>query len=144
MKVLIAVDDSKFSQKIGDFVVKQGFPADSEFVVLSVVESMLVGSYMSVLPSPMLDEIKAAARNTSSGTLEKFAALITEHYPAATVKQELLEGFPKEEIIEYAANWGADLIIVGTHGRKGLGRFVMGSVSQAVCQSAPCSVLLVR
>lgn len=144
MKILIAVDDSKFSLKIGDFVVRQGFPADSEFVVLSVVESMLVGSYMSVLPSPMLDEIKAAARITSLGVLEKLAALIAEHYPAAKVKQELLEGFPKEEIIEYAQKWDAGLIIVGTRGRKGLSRFVMGSVSQAVCQSAPCSVLLVR
>ncbi|HMW91357.1 MAG TPA: universal stress protein [Candidatus Obscuribacter sp.] len=144
MKVLIAVDDSKFSQKIGDFVVRQAFPAGTEFVVLSVVENMLVGSYMSVLPSPMLEEIKAAARTTCHDTLEKLAARIAEHYPAAAVKQELLEGFPKEEIIEYAASWGADLIIVGTHGRKGLSRFVMGSVSQAVCQSAPCSVLLVR
>ncbi len=144
MKVLIAVDDSKFSQVIGDFVVKQAFQADTEFVVLSVVENMLVGSYMSVLPSPMLDEIKAAARTTSLSTIEKLASRIAEHYPAAKVKQELLEGFPKEEIIEYAQKWGADLIIVGTHGRKGLGRFVMGSVSQAVCQSAPCSVLLVR
>lgn len=144
MKVLIAVDDSKFSQVVGDFVVKQAFQADTEFVVLSVVENMLVGSYMSVLPSPMLDEIRAAARTTSLSTIEKLANRIAEHYPAAKVKQELLEGFPKEEIIEYAQKWGADLIIVGTHGRKGLSRFVMGSVSQAVCQSASCSVLLVR
>jgi nucleotide-binding universal stress UspA family protein len=54
------------------------------------------------------------------------------------------EGNPKVVIIDSAAEWHADLIVVGSHGRKGLGRFFMGSVSEAVARHAPCSVQIVR
>ena len=47
-------------------------------------------------------------------------------------------------ILDCAAEWGADLIIVGSHGRKGIARFVLGSVSEAVARYARCSVEIVR
>jgi nucleotide-binding universal stress UspA family protein len=54
------------------------------------------------------------------------------------------EGDPKSKIVEDAAHWHADLIILGSHGRKGMDRFLMGSVSDAVARHAPCSVQVVR
>jgi nucleotide-binding universal stress UspA family protein len=53
-------------------------------------------------------------------------------------------GNAKSVILDYARRWGADLIIVGSHGLKGLGRVLMGSVSAAVVRDAQCSVQVVR
>ena len=54
------------------------------------------------------------------------------------------EGDPKAIILDCATEWGADLIIVGSHGRKRVARFVLGSVSEAVARYARCSVEIVR
>ncbi len=54
------------------------------------------------------------------------------------------QGDPRFAIVEYAAQWKADLIVVGSHGRKGLGRLLIGSVAEHVARHANCSVLIVR
>jgi nucleotide-binding universal stress UspA family protein len=60
------------------------------------------------------------------------------------VETAVEEGAPKAKIVEDAARWNADLIILGSHGRAGMDRFLMGSVSEAVARHAPCSVQVVR
>jgi nucleotide-binding universal stress UspA family protein len=60
------------------------------------------------------------------------------------VETAVEEGDPKSTIVEDAARWHADLIVLGSHGRKGVDRFLMGSVSDAVARHAPCSVEVVR
>lgn len=56
----------------------------------------------------------------------------------------LKEGSPLDEIVNVAQEVGADLVVLGTHGRRGVDRFVMGSVAERVTRKAPCSVLIVR
>jgi nucleotide-binding universal stress UspA family protein len=53
-------------------------------------------------------------------------------------------GEPKVKILEQASKWGADLIVLGSHGRKGLKHFLLGSVSETVARHATCSVEIVR
>ncbi len=64
--------------------------------------------------------------------------------PNIAVQHVLLEGDPAEEIINYAAEASIDLIVMGTHGRTGLERLLMGSVAEKVLRGAPCSVLVVK
>lgn len=66
--------------------------------------------------------------------------------PSPNVKLEhrMLEGSPPAVITETAEEIGADLIVMGTHGRTGLMRFVMGSVAEEVLRRAPCPVLTIR
>ncbi len=52
-------------------------------------------------------------------------------------------GNPAEEIVTEAAEWGADLVVVGTHGRSGLPRLLLGSVAEAVLRDAPCNTLVI-
>jgi universal stress protein A len=54
------------------------------------------------------------------------------------------EGDPKSKIIDQATQWNAELIVVGSHGRKGVSRFLMGSVAEALSRHAPCSIEIVR
>lgn len=60
------------------------------------------------------------------------------------VNHVFLEGDPATEIVRYATDRGVDLIVMGTHGRTGLERLLMGSVAEKVMREAPCSVLVVK
>jgi len=60
------------------------------------------------------------------------------------VETAVEEGDPKSMILDHAATWKPDLIVMGSHGRKGIEHFLMGSVSEAVVRYAPCSVEVVR
>jgi nucleotide-binding universal stress UspA family protein len=60
------------------------------------------------------------------------------------VERELAEGIPFEGILQVAANSQCDLIVMGTHGRSGLGRALLGSVAEQVVRRAPCPVLTVK
>jgi nucleotide-binding universal stress UspA family protein len=64
--------------------------------------------------------------------------------PKITVSHVLLEGDPASEIARYAADANIDVIVIGTHGRTGVDRLVMGSVAERVMREAPCSVLVVK
>lgn len=60
------------------------------------------------------------------------------------VTTELVQGFPARSLVEIARQRGADLVAVGTHGRSGIGRMLLGSVAEHVLHDAPCPVLAVR
>jgi nucleotide-binding universal stress UspA family protein len=64
--------------------------------------------------------------------------------PKIPVSHVLLEGDPASEVTRYAADSGIDVIVIGTHGRTGVDRLVMGSVAERVMREAPCSVLVVK
>jgi nucleotide-binding universal stress UspA family protein len=104
-------------------------------VVLHVVETP-VAPYVNdaIMPpvEPNLDEFR-----------EKLASCAV---PEGTVNVErlLLEGEPVEEIVEVAREMPCDLIVMGTHGRTGVSRLLMGSVAEAVLRAAPCPVLTLR
>ena len=68
-------------------------------------------------------------------------ALRTAGFKVATTTEE---GNPKSVIVDFAAKWPADLIVMGSHGDKGFDRFLLGSVSESVVRHAPCSVQVVR
>ena len=60
------------------------------------------------------------------------------------IERVLREGNPAEEIVRLAGERGCDLIVMGTHGRRRLGRLLMGSVAEQVLRRAPCPVLTVK
>ena len=64
--------------------------------------------------------------------------------PDIPVGHAVLEGDPAAEIVKYAADAGIDVIVLGTHGRTGVDRLLMGSVAEKVMRDAPCSVLVVK
>ena len=64
--------------------------------------------------------------------------------PDIAVTHVMLEGDPAGEIVRYARDAGIDQIVIGTHGRTGVERLLMGSVAEKVMRDAPCSVLVVK
>ncbi len=83
-------------------------------------------------------EIEAAMKKE----LDERVAALKKELPSVTGR--LATGSPFLEIIQTARDWGADLIVMGTHGRTGLAHVLMGSVAEKVVRKAPCPVLTVK
>jgi nucleotide-binding universal stress UspA family protein len=93
--------------------------------------------------NPVLEtEMKQTAAEAVSQTERKIRACFFDSELAITTR--ILCGAPKQAIVEEAEEWGADLIVVGSHGYGFWERMFLGSVSSAVVHHAPCSVLVVR
>ena len=73
----------------------------------------------------------------------RFANWLCSSWPAPQ-RNRFGEATPKSVIIDEAEEWGADLIVVGSHGRTGIKRWLLGSVAQSIVSQAPCSVYVVR
>lgn len=92
------------------------------------------------------DQMEKDARKGARASVKKAAAKLRAGKKSRklNVTTKVLSGSPKEVILEEAEAFGADLIVVGSHGHGMLERFLLGSVSQAVALHAKCSVEIVR
>ena len=147
MKILIAIDGSEHSDAVVDEIAHRHPPADSEVRMISVVNAPMPLSAESLATSAGYHgELEKIERELASGALEKAAARLRDNLEGNSMKitTEVLAGSPKQVILEQAEAFGADLIVVGSHGHGALERFLLGSVSQAVALHARCSVEIVR
>jgi nucleotide-binding universal stress UspA family protein len=143
MKILLAVDNSKFSEAATEAVLKLVKPQDTRVRVLSVKEqpAHLTAGGMAGYDPELDNELKEEVTEGEE-LVSKTAELLRSKGFEVTSSAEW--GDPKYKIIDIAEEWGADLIVLGSHGRSGLRRFLMGSVSEAVARHAHCSVTIVR
>jgi nucleotide-binding universal stress UspA family protein len=143
VKILLAIDDSKFSEAAIEAVIRQAIPQETEVKVLHVIEPIPIypdGQAWGY--GPEASQVLEEQRKEAEGLVARAGQTLREKN--FKVMTAIEEGNPKEVIIDSAAEWHADLIVVGSHGRKTLDRFFMGSVSEAVARHAHCSVQIVR
>jgi nucleotide-binding universal stress UspA family protein len=143
MRILIATDGSEQSEAAVDEIARQHFPADTEVRVISVVERPNFGEGVDM---SLYVEIEKTAHKRARAAVEKAAAKLRadDESRQLNVTMEVIYGSPKRVILQEAEAFGADLIVVGSHGHGILDRFLLGSVSQAVALHARCSVEIVR
>jgi nucleotide-binding universal stress UspA family protein len=143
MKILLAIDDSKFSEAATQAVLEQARPQDTEVRVLSVIQLAMdltaggAAGYYAKIDAALQEET-----NRSEALVAKTAELLRSKGFNVTSSAE--GGDPRYKILDVAAEWHADLIVLGSHGRSGLNRLLMGSVSDAIMRHAPCSVEIIR
>ena len=133
MKLLIATDLTPGSQKMIEVVSNRPWPASSEACVLHVVDES---------PFPLDADLLEMAREGAESAIKSIGERLGTC--GLKVRTEVLLGHPRSAVPEYAKKWGADFLIVGSHGGSGLARFLLGSVAQHVLRTAPCSVEIVR
>jgi len=140
MNILLATDGSNCSNAAAQHIAKLFRPLDNEVRVLTVVEPITTAVIPQMSPGyyPELEGQKPEAK----ALVERTAKTLAE--AGFKVSMSVLTGDAKTVILDEAADWGADLIVVGSHGRKGMGRFLLGSVSEAVARHSACSVEIVR
>jgi nucleotide-binding universal stress UspA family protein len=143
MKILLSVDGSPFSDAAVEQMAGMPWPPGTEIRVLHVSERPLIPATEPwALPDNYFEEMDRAASEHARATVDKALARLASLRQSVT--SEIVEGYPKHAIVDDAVSWGADLIVLGSHGYRGLTRLLLGSVSQAVASHAPCSVLIVR
>jgi nucleotide-binding universal stress UspA family protein len=144
MNILVAIDDSKFSEAAANAVIAHVKANGTEVNLLCVLDPFPVtlAEKMGSKDYPDFLGARLRLRDQARQTLAKTA----EQFRSAGFEASVLvdEGDPREVILDYAERWPADLIVVGSHGRKGMNGFLMGSVSEAVARYARCSVEVVR
>ena len=134
----------KYSSAAVQELLSRPWPTGTQVEVLSVahaapefLDPLLMGRAIHI--ESLERETKRARQN-----VDEAAGAITQGASLLDVSTKVMEGVPKEEILEEAAKWGADLILMGSHGYGAAKRFLLGSVSHAVALHAPCSVEIVR
>lgn len=147
MKIVLAIDGSACSDAAVDEVARRPWPADSQVRIISVMELPAPLTSEPWIPSAgYFKEVETALRTQAEKTLSTATAKLREGKGSnrLNITTEVLIGSPKRVIVEEAEKWGADLIVVGSHGYRSWERMLLGSVSQTVALHAECSVEIVR
>jgi nucleotide-binding universal stress UspA family protein len=140
MKILLGVDDSRFSADLVRAVVNQFRPRETEVRVLHVLQMVALSAppEMAAGYAPELESQEQPAHDL----VERIAKELRS--AEFTTETAVARGDVRESIIDAAAEWTSDLIVVGSHGKSGLRRFLLGSVAEFVARHAGCSVEIVR
>jgi nucleotide-binding universal stress UspA family protein len=143
VKILVAVDDSPHSDRAVEFVTRMRWPGGSRLIVTCVMQPG-----MSLLPVTTTDA-KHRTVDPRAKQRRHHEAVVTRslnRLRAAGFSTEglVVEGDPREQLIQLVERERIDLLVMGSRGRSGLARLMIGSVSAHAVSHAPCSVLVVK
>jgi nucleotide-binding universal stress UspA family protein len=142
-KVLVAIDLSQHAEATLDFVLSLRWPAEASFVVVSAVHPPILAHAEAAAFAP--DDLAGLYESVSAAYLEAATGGARRLEDAGLhAEARVVRGDPREVLIETARRERAELIVVGSHGRTGVARLVMGTVAAHVVAHAPCSVLVVK
>lgn len=139
-KIICALDLSQHSGLVADYAVMMAKAFDAEILAVYAAPALTQYVGFHVPPSSIenfVGEIVAGAEKT----MEEFVA---EHFKDVKATGTVVNGYAAEEILNLVERSGADLIIMGTHGRKGIDRILFGSVAEKIVKSAAVPVMTVR
>ncbi len=147
MRVLLAVDASPCSDAAVRQVIERFSPEDTDVRVVHAVEwlrEMPLCFQYGQGPSAGHDVIES--RNRSFERAEMLVGRIAAQIESAGFRVSVAtpDAEPRHGIVDEARRWHADLVVMGSHGRHGFDRLLLGSVAETVLRHAPCSVEIVR
>lgn len=145
MNILIALDGSACSMAAVDEIVKRPWPENTLVKVVHIVEPFHTerGAWHANYV-PIAVKVQKELLEAGKSIVEEPAEKLKNHFGEEMVTCEVQEGYTADRILETAESWPADMIVVGSHGRKGFTRFLLGSVSQSIVSRANCSVEVVK
>ncbi|WP_136589725.1 universal stress protein [Salinigranum halophilum] len=139
-RILVAIDGSEPSEKALDFALDRH--ADADLVAVSVLDptSYVQGSADLILPDTEAwrDDAKAEVEAVLESAVDKAGT------HGIDLETDLIYGAPARSVVEYAAENDIDQIIVGSHGRDGVSRVLLGSVAETVVRRSSVPVTVVR
>ncbi len=145
-KILLPTDGSKFAENAAKHAIWIASRSGAEIIVLNVIEtSSLVG-----LPAEdLIVKIKEMLKEEGRRSLERISEMISQSEDESKIEdvkitQKTEEGSPAESILKTIENEDIDLVVMGTSGKHGLDRFLLGSVTEKVVRSSKCPVLAVH
>lgn len=146
-KILVPIDGSSYSMRAAKYTIELSKLQNAQILVIHVI-SMLPADYEYVIPAIAGPSVQTYFEEVKNHAQLWFNPIITiaKKEGIDDIKTDVFMAVKSvpEAIINYATNNSVDLIVIGTKGRTGLSKFVMGSVAYSVQQHAHCPVLLVR
>jgi nucleotide-binding universal stress UspA family protein len=142
MKILLAIDGSPHSQAAVDEIARRPWPSGSTVRVMSVIQPYTPPATEFVLAGATLEDIRQQQVSSAEQIVTHAADALKK--TGLSMETAVREGDPRSVIVDEADEWAADLIVVGSHGRTGLTRWLLGSVAQGIVGHASCSVEVVR
>lgn len=139
-KILCAVDLSEHSKEVAQYAVLMAKGLGASIVVVYTAPSL--SQYVGFHVPP--NTIENFVGEIVSGAEKSMESFIAEHFAGVDAKGVVLIGYAAEEILNRANEEAVDMIVMGTHGRKGLDRILFGSVAEKIVKNATIPVLTVR
>ncbi|MFD1563398.1 universal stress protein [Haloarchaeobius amylolyticus] len=138
MHLLVALDDSEPGWAALEFACTEH--ADDDITVIHAVDptSSGYGEIAHVGPSDLLERQREDAKELLAEAKDRAAER------GCSIETDVTVGQPADTIVDYAADKELDLIVVGSHGRSGFSRVLLGSVAERVARQAPVPVTIVR
>ena len=135
-KILIAVDDQPLSVRAAELGAELARALGGEVALIHVHAQAYPGD-TGIPPQQLIAQAQEDSKRLVAGFRERLSL------PPSTL-EFVQTGAPAETIARAATEWRADLIVIGSHGRTGVRRALLGSVAEAVMRNAPCPVLVAR
>ena len=139
MKILLASDGSDCSILAAYSIANCPWPVGSQIKVISVCELLV-----PVYPEGLLNEVLEAARKHAEDAADNARQTLKEAGLKVCDGQAMPVGDARTVLLDEASAWGTNLIVLGSHGRHGFDRMLLGSVSESVALHAHCSVQVIR
>ena len=139
MKILLATDGSDCSILAAYSIANRPWPVGSQIKVISVRELLV-----PVYPEGLLNEVLEAARKHAEDAADNARQTLKEAGLKVCDGQAMPVGDARTVLLDEASAWGTNLIVLGSHGRHGFDRMLLGSVSESVALHAHCSVQVIR
>ena len=143
MKILIGVDESKHSLAAIEYVKKMPWPKGTRVLVVSAVRDIMPALTEAYGPAPAYND---RAMDEMFKLHQEIASVAEQGLQGSGFQTEarVLHGDPRTVIVDLARAEKADLVVVGSHGRTGIAKLLLGSVASHVVTHAPCSVLVIK
>jgi nucleotide-binding universal stress UspA family protein len=138
MKVLLATDGSDYSEGAAKFLTRLNFSAEDEIFILHVISWVPIVSEWGAF----YDNFKEIRDEVVPKILDEAADIVKQN--GAKISTSFKEDYPDKAIIDTAAETGADLIVMGARGIKGIGSHIIGSVTKLVAIKADKPVLIIN
>ena len=136
-RILIALDDSAIAAHAVDVGIELATALKAQAALVYVVDPT-----PGFQPDSGIPAAEWAATLKREGQL--FLATVAQRTGEPPAWQFLREGKPADQILAAAREWDAEVIVIGTHGRSGVSRLVLGSTAESVVRHAPCPVLVIK
>ncbi|MFO0579955.1 MAG: universal stress protein [Polyangia bacterium] len=137
-KILVAVDGQPLAERAVETAAELARLARAQVAFVHAVDPAL-----SYAPESGISSGEILEREKTEG--KRLLSRLCQQAALPSPPRDFLEvGKPADEIVRIAKEWAADLIVIGSHGRSGIARVLLGSVAEAVTRHAPCPVLVVR
>jgi len=138
-KILVPTDGSDPSMRAADFALRLAKYFESEIIAIYVIDRIILEEVSKIHERHELErEIRRKAERCLNYIVK------SAEREGLKARSILVEGQPHDQIVRYAESVGADMIVMGSKGRRGVNRILIGSVAERVIEYAPCPVLVIR